>query len=349
MEKELFQRADGLLQRPVSRRTLLKIGIGAMGVIGLDARAGSTAATIIKARLGHGQANTTPIHRASVKFADLVKEKSKGRLEITVFPASQLGNTTEMPEAVRLGTLEFHVAGNANIEGIAALTGVVNLPGLFRDNDHAYRAIDTFLAKEVYEKTLLPIGIRPFGYVSNEFRQVTNSKRPIKTLADMKGLKIRVPKSKVFVDTVAAMGASPTPIDFAEVFGALQQGVIDGQENPLLIIYNSKLYEVQPHLALTNHMWDLWTFHVNERFFQGLDPELQKIVLDSGKEAAAWGRDLSTKETGETLDKLKVAGMKVTEVDKQEVQNAVKVVWDTWTGRMGQEGKTLIQRIADFK
>lgn len=294
-------------------------------------------------------APTHPLNRAAVKFAELVKERSKGRLDIGVFPGAQLGGAVEMAEGVRLGTIEFTTSGNAWIEGIAPLTGVVNLPALFRDNDHAYKAMYGFVGKDVYEKHLVPLGVRPLGFVSNEFRHVTNNKRPVKTLAEMKGLKIRVPNSKVFADTVRAMGGSPVPVDWAEVFGALQQGVVDGQENPFMNIYTAKLYEVQKHLALTAHMWDVFDLLVNEKFFQKLDADLQKIVVDAGREACDFGWNEVKKDNADYLARLKRAGMQVTEVDRNEVQAAVKPTWKTYEDRNGAAGKDLIRRILDLK
>ena len=335
-----------------SRRALLKGGLGALTFVGFTPiirRASAASPKAFKARLGHGQAVTTPLHIASLKLAELVKERSKGRLVIQAFPSSQLGTTTEMAEAVRLGTIDMYGCGNAFIEGIAPLTGVINVPGVFRDGDHAHRATFGFIHTDVYTRSLVPLGLRPIGYVTNEFRHVTNNKRPIKTLADMKGLKIRVAPSKIMAETVQALGGSPVPIDWSELFGALQQGVVDGQENPFIQIHSAKFYEVQRHLALTAHNWDAYIFLVNEKFYQGLDPELQQILVQAGKEASDVAWKESARMTSELLAKLKGLGMQVTEVDPNEVRTAVKVVWDSWAGRVGPEGKTLIQRIVETK
>jgi tripartite ATP-independent transporter DctP family solute receptor len=335
-----------------SRRTLLKAGLGALTLVGLDPvirRATAATAKTFKARLGHGQAVTTPLHMASLKLAELVKERSKGRFEIQVFPSSQLGTTTEMAEAIRLGTIDMYGAGNAFIEGIAPFTGVINVPGVFRDGDHAHRVVFGFVHTDVYERSLIPLGLRPIGYVTNEFRHVTNNKRPIKTLTDLKGLKIRVAPSKIMAETVQALGGSPVPIDWSELFSALQQGVVDGQENPFIQIYSAKLYEVQKHLALTSHNWDAYILLVNEKFYQSLDPELQQILGQAGKEASDLAWKESAKMTGELLDKLKGLGMSVTEIDPNGVREAVKVVWDSWASRVGPEGKRLIQRIVETK
>ena len=335
-----------------TRRTLLKAGLGTLGLIGLDPltrRAFAASTKTFKARLGHGQATNQPVHLASVRFAELVKERSQGRLDVGVFPSSQLGTMVELAEAVRMGTVEMYNAGNGFIETFSPRIGLVNLPGIMRDLDHAYKVMYPFALKEVYEKVLLPVGIRPLGFISNDFRHITNNRRPIKTLADLKGLKLRVPNSKTFIDTVTAMGASPVPIDWTEVFGALQQGVVDGQENPFVQIWTAKFYEVQRYLALTYHMWDMYVLLMNEKFFQSLDPDLQKIVVEAGKEASDYGWKEMGKMNAELLEKLKALGMSVTTVDKQEVQNAIKPVWNTWMERVGPEGKNLIQRVVEIK
>ena len=352
MKSDLSRRTGSQLEHHQSRRTLLKAGLGVLGLASLDPlirRASGASTKTFKARLGHGQAVSTPLHIASLKLAELVKERSSGRLEIQVFPSSQLGTTTEMAEAVRLGTIDMYGAGNGFIEGIAPLTGVINVPGVFRDSDHAHKAVFGFIHTDVYEKSLLPLGLRPIGYVTNEFRHVTNNKRPIKTLAELKGLKIRVAPSKIMAETVQALGGSPVPIDWSELFSALQQGVVDGQENPFIQIYSAKFYEVQRYLALTSHNWDAYILLVNEKFYQSLDPELRKILVEAGREASDLAWRESAKQTNELLDKLKGLGMSVTEVNPNEVREAVKVVWDTWAGRVGPEGKRLIQRIVETK
>jgi TRAP-type transport system periplasmic protein len=335
-----------------SRRVFLKAGIGALGLVGLHPvirRASAASAKVFKIRLGHGQGTTHALHIACVKFAELVNERAKGRIEVSVFPSSQLGSMAELAEAVRMGTVEMYGTGNGYIETFAPKIGLVNLPGIMRDLDHAYKVMYTFAGKEVFEKNLLPVGIRIVGFVSNDFRHFTNSKRPIRTLADMKGLKFRVPNSKTFIDTVAAMGGSPVPIDWTETFSALQQGVVDGQENPFMNAWSSKLYEVQKYLTLSYHMWDVYSLTLNEKFYQSLDPDLQKIVLDSGREAADFGWKEMTKLNAETLQKLKDQGMLVTELNRQEVQNAVRPTWDSWLGRVGPDGKALIQRVLEIK
>ncbi len=358
MKKDLSKCIGWQLEKCLGHRKLLRAGfVGvvvliALGLICLDLLVGpASAATTktFKGRLGHGLAATTPLQHASLKFAELVKEQSKGRLEIGVYPSAQLGNLTELVESVRMGTVEMYAAGNGFIEVLSPRIGLVNLPGLMRDLDHVYKVMYRFALKEVYTKSLLPMGIRPLGFVSNDFRHVTNSKRPIKTLADLKGLKIRVPNNKVFMDTLAAMGGSPVPIDYAELFTALQQGVVDGQENPFMNIWSAKFYEVQKHLALTYHMWDTFTFLINEKFFQSLDPDLQKIVVEAGREAADYGWKEMGQLNAKLLADLKGFGMQVTEVDRQEIQKAVRPVWDSWIKRVGPEGNSLIQSALEIK
>ena len=346
-------RRDGLQDaHHPSRRALLKAGLGALGLLGLNPSircASAASGKTFKIRLGHGQAVTTPLHHACVKFAELAKERSGGRLDVGVFPSSQLGTTIELAEAVRMGTVEMYGAGNPFIETFAPRISFINLPGIMRDIDHAYKVMYLYALKEVYEKSLLPVGIRPLGFVHNGFRHFTNNKRPIRTLADLKGLKIRTPPGKVFLDTVAALGANPVPMDWSEVFSALQQGVVDGQENPFIQVWSAKFYEVQKYLTLTSHMWDTYVLTINEKFFQGLDPDLQKIVVEAGREGTDFGWHEMTKINDDLLGTLKGLGMTVTEIDKQDVVNAVKPVWNTWTDKFGAEGKGIIQRVVEIK
>lgn len=350
--QRVSERTDDHGCERLSRRTVLKAGLGTLGALGLGRAARpawAAAGKTFKVRLGHGQATTQPLHLACVRFAELTKERSQGRLDVGVFPSSQLGTMTELAQAVRMGTVEMYGAGNGFIETFSPKIGLVNLPGIMRDLDHAYKVLYPFAMSDVYEKTLLPVGIHPLGFVSNDFRHFTNNRRPLKSLADFKGLKVRVPNSKTFIDTAASLGASPVPIDWTETFGALQQGVVDGQENPFVQIWTAKFYEVQKHLALTYHMWDTYVLLINEKFFQGLDPDLQKIVVEAGREASDYGWKEMGKLNAELLEKLKAAGMAVTEINRQDVQSAVRPVWNTWQERVGAEGKGLIQRVVDTK
>jgi len=333
-----------------SRRKFIKTGtaLGVAGLAPMGRMASAADDKKFKLRIAHPQSTTHPIQLASLKFAELVNERSKGRIEASVFPASQLGSATELAEALRIGTIEMYGTGNGYIETLAPQVGLVNLPGIMRDNDHAYKVIYSFAAKEVFDKNLLPVGIRVVGFVTNDFRHLTNSKRPIRSLADMKGLKFRVPNSKTFINTVAALGGSPVPLDWTETFSALQQGVVDGQENPFVNIWTGKLYEVQKHLALSYHMWDTFSLAMNEKFFQSLDPDLQQIVLVAGREAADIGWKALIELNSDSLQKLKDKGMLVTELNRKEVQAALRPTWDSWLERVGPQGKVLIQRVIDI-
>ena len=334
------------------RRRFLKAGtaaaLGGAGLAPVMRRASAADAKTFKIRLAHNQTATHPLQVASLKVAELVRRDSRGRIDVSVFPASQLGSAAELAEGVRMGTVEMYGTGNGYIETLAPQVGLVNLPGIMRDNDHAYKAIYSFAAKDVFEKYLLPAGIRVVGFVSNDFRHFTNSKRPIRTLADMKGLKFRVPNSKTFINTVAALGGSPVPIDWSETFSALQQGVVDGQENPFVNIYTGKLYEVQKHLTLSYHMWDTYSLALNEKFYQSLDPALQKVVLDAGRQAADLGWQELVRTNADAMTKLKEHGMLVTELNPKEVQAALRPTWDSWLERVGPEGKVLINRVTEL-
>ncbi len=343
MGQDQFTRADG---HP-SRRKLLRASIVAAVGAGLaSGRAVRAADPAVRARLGHGQAMTHPVQKTALKFAELVAERSKGQIAITVYPSSQLGSTEDMVQSLRLGTLDLHIAGDAFVEGLVARVSVVNLPGILRDNEHAKRAMYDVMLGRVYNSALNPLGVHTMGFITADFRHITNNRRPVTTLGDLRGLKIRVPNSKVSIAILTALGASPVPIDWTETFPALQQGVVDGQENPFVQIDATKLYEVQKYLTLSYHQWATYALLANQSFLaRKLNPEQREIVLACGREACDYGWKLTVESGEAAFESLKKNGMQVATLDRAQVQAAAKPVWTDWIARIGAEAPALIEAI----
>lgn len=295
------------------------------------------AATVIK--LGHALEDKHPQNLGALRFAELVSQKTSGKVEVQVFPSGGLGDDRALQEAVGNGTIQMAVVGNTT--GIAPKTEVFRLPFIFQGPEHAYRVLDGPVGEEVYSG-LIANGIRVLTVYDNGFRQVTNSKRPITKLADFKGLKLRVPESKIYISTFNAIGANPTPMAFGEVYSGLQQGVIDGQENPLATIYTSKMQEVQKHLAITNHMYTSAPVIISESFWKSLPADIQKAIRDAATESRSFNREKFRSLEDEYLTELKKAGMTVTSVDQKELQNAVEPVYGEFEARIG---KDLIKKV----
>ena len=264
-------------------------------------------------RLSHVTAKDSPWDRGAQRFAELVAKNTNGRLAVKVYPQSQLANGNQKAELemVQSGVLEMSWESPI----ILALFldkrfDVFNLPWLYPSMDVANRVADGPMGELAYrwlsEKGLVGLGIGVNGY-----RELTNSKRPVTSPEDMKGIKFRVAGSKLFLETFRLLGANAVTMSFGEVFTALQQGVIDGQENPTAIIDSSKLYEVQKYLTLWHYSFDPLVLCVNKRVFESLAPADRQALRAAAREAVAYERAISAEEEKRLPEELRRKGMQV--------------------------------------
>lgn len=286
-------------------------------------------AQTVKLTLGHGAAPDNPRHEASVKFAEVVKAKSGGRIEVQVAPSAQMGDDAAMVTALRTGALDMSANSQGAVANAVPEYAAYGMPFLFNSPAQAFKLLDGPLGKELADKSAEK-GMVVLGYWDNGIRHMTNSKRPITKVEDMKGLKMRTPPDAVLVDIMRSLGAEAQQIKFAELYIALQQGVVDGQENPLVNIYASKLYEVQKHLALTSHMFQMTPFLMSKRTWDRLSDADRKAVQEAAAEATALQRKLSADADAKLLDELKAKGVQVTTVDTAAFAKATSSVDDKW-------------------
>ena len=188
-------------------------------------------------------------------------------------------------------------------------------------------------------------GLRLAGFYENGFRHITNSKRPINAPADVKGLKIRTPENLAQIETFKALGAIPTPMPFSELYNALQQGVVDGQENPLQNIWDAKMYEVQKHLALTSHIYNSAYVIVSNKFWTGLPADLRKAAEESLREASYFQMDLVANLDNRLLNDLKAKGMQITTPDREAFRKATGPAYDAFYAKFGDRAKKIIETI----
>lgn len=282
-----------------------------------------------KLTLGHGAAPGNPRHEASLRFAEIVKAKTNGRIEVQVAPSAQLGDDAAMITALRTGALDISANSQGTISAAVPEYQALGMPFLFSSSAEAFKILDGPLGKELAEKTAAK-GMIVLGYWDNGIRQITNSKRPITKVEDVKGLKLRTPPDAVLVDIVQALGGEAQQIKFAELFVALQQGVVDGQENPLMNIHASKLYEVQKYLSLTNHQFQVTPFVMGKRTWDRLSEADRKVMMEAAAEATTLQRKLSQESDEKLLADLKAKGVKVDSVNKAEFEKATAKVTDKW-------------------
>lgn len=283
----------------------------------------------VKLTLGHGAAPDNPRHIAAVKFAEVAKAKSGGRIEVQVAPSAQMGDDAAMVTALRTGALDLSANSQGAVANAVPEYAAYGMPFMFTSPAQAFKLLDGPLGKELADKSA-DKGMVVLGYWDNGIRHMTNSKRPITKVEDMKGLKMRTPPDAVLVDIMRSLGAEAQQIKFAELYIALQQGVVDGQENPLVNIHASKLYEVQKHLALTSHMFQMTPFLMSKRTWDRLSEADRKAVQEAANEATALQRKLSADADAKLLDDLKAKGVQVTTVDTAAFAKATASVDDKW-------------------
>lgn len=300
-------------------------------------------AQAVKLTLGHGAAPGNPRHEAAVKFAEVVKVKSGGRIAVQVAPSAQLGDDAAMVTALRTGALDLSANSQGAVANAVPEYAAFGMPFLFTSAAHAFKVLDGPLGKELADKSAAK-GLIVLGYWDNGIRHMTNSRHPITKVEDMKGLKMRTPPDSVLVDIMKALGAEAQQIKFAELYVALQQGVVDGQENPLMNIHASKLYEVQKHLALTSHQFQMTPFLMSKRSWDRLSDADKKIVQEAAAEATALQRKLSQESDDKLLSDLKAKGVQVTTVDKASFEKATSAVDSKWlTTQIGPYVKKVIE------
>ncbi|MCE1207830.1 MAG: DctP family TRAP transporter solute-binding subunit [Spirochaetia bacterium] len=296
-------------------------------------------------KLGHIADPSHPYAQGAVKFSELVKQKTGGKVDIQVFASSQLGDQKTLIEGLIYGTIDMALVGTAALTQFQPQMGIFDLPFLFDDRDHAYRSLDT-VGMDI-GKALEPKGIKLLGYMENGIRHLTNNVREVKTPDDMKGLKIRVQTSKIFIEMMKALGASPTPMSLDELYSAMQSGTVDGQENPSAHIYTQRYYEVQKYASLTAHAYAPEPVLISMAKWKSLPAAVQKAILDSAAEAIAWQRELSAKSDQELWDKIKATGkMKVTEVNRKPFQDATAKVIEMFADSVGRDN---LKKINDLR
>jgi len=292
-------------------------------------------------RIGNVTAPDNPLNMAFERMAAEMNEKSKGRIQAKVFPSSQLGSLRSMTEAVQMGTLEMCTQSAGGLASFYAPMGVMEMPFAYKSHQHVYKVVDGAIGQELGEQFRQKTGVRVVAYFMNLYRHVTNNVRPVKVPADMKGLKIRVPETPTIKMAIEAAGGNPVPMVWGEVYTGLQQKTIDGQENPLAILWASKIYEVQKYLSLTGHAYSPTNILIGDKLYQSMPADLQKIINDAAKNAGAWNRDFAEKQETELLGMLKEKGMQVNDVDQEAFRKLMATVWDDFVKKTPEAKKYL--------
>ena len=277
----------------------------------------ASAGTTIK--VGHGAAEAFHMHRALLKFEELVEAGSGGEIDVQIFPSSQMGPDREMIEGVQTGVLEMAIPPSSFFAGWDPAFAVIELPYMYASKDIAFDVLDGSAGDGMLSRGENQ-GLVGLGWLELGVRNVTNNVRPVATPEDLEGVKLRTMKVPAHVATFETLGANPTPMNFGEVYSALQQGVIDGQENPLAIITSQRFYEVQKYLSTTGHVFAVYLPVISKPFFESLSAEHQKLVRDSMAAARDHQAQLVASEDAAQLEQIRAAGVEVLELTAEQRQ-----------------------------
>ena len=307
-----------------------------------------TSGDVIEITYGHGFNPGTPQARAAEEFKARVEEETDGRVQVTLFPSGQLGSAKDMFESLQMGTQEIALLPTARISGFSPTLQIFDLPFLFPDKETAYEIFDGEVGEQMLA-TLDSTGVKGLAIYEDGFKHFTCSKK-LETLEDFKGKKFRTMESPIIMEQFNALGANPVPVDFAELYNALQQGTVDGQENPLVTIDSVKLYEVQDYLLLSEHAYLGHVFLVGGAWFDGLDADLQEIIARNAKEIASWERGLVAEEEDGYLQTIRDSGTSVielSEAERQKMKDATADVYDVAKDIVGEELLDLVVKAAN--
>jgi len=292
----------------MKRLSFLKLALSAV----LLSAAVTSQAQTTRIRFAHAGPETASQHLAALEFARLVKERSKGQLEVQVYPSSQLGNDSTVLGAVRGGTIDMMMAGSGNFSGLASRFEVLDIPFLFREPAHAYATVDGEVGLRLM-KELEAHGLKQLAFWEVGFRSITTKNRAVRTPDDVKGLKIRTMPNPVHIQAWKLLGSNPLPMPLGELYQALESGAVDAQEHPVDITYAAKFYEVQKHLTLTRHAFTAMPVVFSKQKFDALKPELQKLLVDSANDAKLFQRSSNQKNEAGIIADLRKRGMSVIE------------------------------------
>ena len=303
----------------------IAIAAGTFGII-----PAAFAQTPVSLTLGHGAAPGNPRHEAALKFADIVKQKSNGRITVKTFGAAQLGDDITMVSALRTGTLDISINSQGPVSTIIPELSALGLPYVFSSSQKAWELLDGPIGQELAKK-MEPKNLILLAWMDNGIRQITNNKRPITKPDDLKGIKLRTPADPATVDMFQAMGASTQQINFSELYIAIQQGVVDGQENPLANISSAKLHEVQKFLSITNHKYESTPFVMSGITWGRLSADDKKLIKDSAQEAAIFQRNLMAQSDEKILAEYKkLSTLQINVAEIAPFKAATQKVWDAW-------------------
>jgi len=324
------------------RTTLCKLIVTSLATFVMSAAAPARAADVypeMTIRVAHDIGEAHPTHKAMVRWQELLSKATGGKMKIQIFANAVLGSTDSQITQLQDGSLDVVVLGGVSLLGKFNPEANIELvPFMFKSNQDAMKALDGPYGKWLQDKIVGPAGFQVMAYMVNGLRDIGNSVRPITKPEDMQGLKFRVANVALLVEFFKQMNSTAVPMAFTEVFTAMQQGTVNGFENPAAVFNSNRFDEVTKYLSLTGHAFTAYTPVMNLKKFNAYPPQVKKVLLDTAKEAALYQRSLMYQYEDQSIADLKKRGMKINEVDKDAFIKAVQPIWQRFIAKYGREG-----------
>ncbi|KAF1048479.1 MAG: 2,3-diketo-L-gulonate-binding periplasmic protein YiaO [Herbaspirillum frisingense] len=330
-----------------SRRDFLKTASAASLALAAGGWPGKSEAAEFVLKYANNLALTHPMNVRAAEMAKAIAEQSKGRVEIQIYPNNQLGGDTDMLAQVRSGAIDMFTLSSLTLGTLVPVAQISGMGFAFKDYDTVWAALDGDLGAHMRQEVQAKSTLFAFEKIwDNGYRQITNSARPVSSPDDLKGMKLRVPPSPLWTSMFKALGVSPTSINFAEVYSALQTGIVQGQENPLAIIYTGKLYEVQKYCSMTNHMWDGFWMLGNKKSFERLPKDLQEVIRVNVNAAGVRQREDVRKLNASLAGELKAKGIQLNDADHEAFHARLRQVrfYDEWHKKFGDQAWAILEK-----
>ena len=337
MTKKYLPGQSGAAMRTIAATLALAIGLAMTALTGAEAKT--------TMRLAWAGSEDAPYAVAANSFKELVEAQSKGEIEVQLFCCFKMGGEQEMFKKLQLGTLDGTIIAQNNAGPFFPLIDLFVLPYIFQSYEHAEKVVDGEIGRQIAEKMLEQTGVHLISIADISFRNIYNSRRPINSIEEVAGLRYRVPKNQVMIDTYKAFGAEPTPIAWSETFTATQTGVVDGGDSGVYWMKAAKFFEITRHYAVTEHFALTSPFLISDRFMQRLTPELQDLVRKAGHEASLAGRENVRESEAAIAAELKDLGVMFTRPDKAPFIEAAKAVQDAFVAERGAPYREFLEAI----
>ncbi|UTW14409.1 TRAP transporter substrate-binding protein [Marinobacterium rhizophilum] len=293
-------------------------------------------------KIAVGDSSGSPQEALGLHFAQELKERTQGKHSVRLFLNGQLGSEQDTVNDAALGTLDFSLLAINNITPFSPSVGILTLPYMMQSLDEAVELTQGPIGQELIDNTVRDAGVRIVGWTYSGFRVLSNSKKPVETLDDLKGLLVRVPKNAIMIDTYKAWGINPTPMAWSETFAALQQKVVDGQDNPYMTIHSMNFHEVQQYITNLRYLFSIEPLIVSESVFQDQDDATQQAILEAGKAATEFSAGFLVESEDRIKQGLLAKGMQISEPadgEKAWIEKATQDVWPSYYDSIGGKDK----------